>query len=355
MTKKHSRKLDTSLKSDEERDLGDALRRMIVGQEEAVDALVDAYTVFLGGLNPPDRPVANLMFLGPTGCGKTLAMEAMGEALFGTRGAVKKVSCEEFAHGHEVAKLVGSPPGYLGHRETPPFFTQESLAQHHTDKLKLTLVLFDEIEKASDALWNLLLGILDKASLVLGDNRTVSFAQCIITLTGNLGGRQMQALAEGGMGFSGSSVVAGEELDKGVDKVAESEARKRFSPEFMNRIDKVVAFHALRPEHLKKVVEIELGLVQDRILKAPPSQQFVLTYTDGAKALLLEKGTDVKNGARPLKRAIEKMVIRRLARLLSTRQIQMGDLVEVREDGGDLAFVTVGEAILEQAARVARA
>ena len=179
--------LDPSVRSTDSRDFETSLRAKIVGQEEGVQALVDLYQVFCAGLNSPGRPVGNLLFLGPTGSGKTRIVEAAAEILFGDARAVIKVDCAEFQHSHEIAKLIGSPPGYLGHRETHPLITQEALAASHTDKLKLSFLLFDEIEKASDALWQLLLGMLDKATLTLGDNRRVDLSQTVIFLTSNLG------------------------------------------------------------------------------------------------------------------------------------------------------------------------
>src|SRR5205085_12497747 len=138
-----------------------------------VNELVNTYQSVLAGMATPGRPIANLLFLGPTGAGKTRLVEAASEALFSTKDAVIKIDCAEFQHSHEIAKLIGSPPRYIGHRETHPLITQETLAACHTDKLKLSFLLFDEIEKASDALWQLLLGTLDKATLTLGDNRKV--------------------------------------------------------------------------------------------------------------------------------------------------------------------------------------
>src|SRR5437016_4463618 len=179
--------LDPNKRSTDTIDFQAALRAKIVGQEEGVHALVDLYQVFRAGLNSPGRPVGNLLFLGPTGSGKTRIVEAAAEILFGEARAVIKIDCAEFQHSHEIAKLIGSPPGYLGHRETHPLITQETLAASHTDKLKLSFLLFDEIEKASDALWQLLLGMLDKATLTLGDNRKVDLSQTVIFLTSNLG------------------------------------------------------------------------------------------------------------------------------------------------------------------------
>src|SRR5271170_2386984 len=194
-------KLDPNRKSYESQEFEAALRGRIVGQEDGVRALTDLYQVFRAGMSPTGRPVGNLLFLGPTGSGKTRIVEAAAEILFGDPRAVIKVDCAEFQHSHEIAKLIGSPPGYLGHRETHPLITQEALAQYHTEKLKLSFLLFDEIEKASDSLWQLLLGILDKATLTLGDNRRVDLSQTMIFLTSNLGGGEITELMTGGMGF----------------------------------------------------------------------------------------------------------------------------------------------------------
>src|SRR6516164_828072 len=141
--------LDPTIRSTDTRDFHAALRAKIVGQEEGLQALVDLYQVFCAGLNSPGRPIGNLLFLGPTGSGKTRVVEAAAEILFGDSKAAIKIDCAEFQHSHEIAKLIGSPPGYLGHRETPPLLTQEAIDQYHTEKLKLTFLLFDEIEKAN--------------------------------------------------------------------------------------------------------------------------------------------------------------------------------------------------------------
>src|ERR1700681_1170846 len=246
--------LDPSQRSTDTLEFQTALRSKIVGQEEGVQALVDLYQVFCAGLNSPGRPVGNLLFLGPTGSGKTRIVEAAAEILFGDPRAVIKVDCAEFQHSHEIAKLIGSPPGYLGHRETHPLITQEALAQYHTEKLKISFLLFDEIEKASDALWQLLLGILDKATLTLGDNRRVDLSQTIIFLTSNLGGSEITELMTGGMGFAPTVRPESKpRLDEKVERTASEAAKRKFAPEFMNRIDKVVVFHPLRSEQLEQI------------------------------------------------------------------------------------------------------
>src|SRR5712691_6499885 len=250
--------LDPSKRSTDTIDFQTALKGKIVGQEEGVQALVDLYQVFRAGLNSPGRPVGNLLLLGPTGSGKTRIVEAAAEILFGDARSVIKVDCAEFQHSHEIAKLIGSPPGYLGHRETHPLITQEELAKSHTDKLKLSFLLFDEIEKASDALWQLLLGMLDKATLTLGDNRRVDLSQTVIYLTSNLGGGEITELMNGGMGFVQPKNKRVDRLDTKVEKTAQEAAKRKFSPEFMNRLDKVVVFHPLREEQLEQILEIEL-------------------------------------------------------------------------------------------------
>src|SRR6059058_961908 len=182
------------------------LHKKIVGQDEAIQQIINVYQTHLAGMSSPGRPIGNLLFLGPTGSGKTRLVEATAESLVGDPRAVLKVDCAEFQHSHEIAKLIGSPPGYLGHRETHPLLSQEVLNQYHTDKIQLSFVLFDEIEKASDALWNLLLGILDKGTLTLGDNRRVDFSRAMIFMTSNLGAAEMGSIMRPNMGFAASEV-----------------------------------------------------------------------------------------------------------------------------------------------------
>jgi ATP-dependent Clp protease ATP-binding subunit ClpB len=336
--------LDPTIRSNDTRDFHSSLRAKIVGQEEGVQSLVDMFQVFCAGLSSPGRPVGNLMFLGPTGSGKTRIVEAAAEILFGDARAVIKVDCAEFQHSHEIAKLIGSPPGYLGHRETHPLITQEALAACHTDKLKLSFLLFDEIEKASDALWQLLLGMLDKATLTLGDNRRVDLSQSVIFLTSNLGCGEITELMNGGMGFVQPSDKPAAGLDQKVERTAAEAARRKFSPEFMNRLDKVVVFHPLRHEQLEQVLEIELGHVQQRVLESAKGQ-FRFRVTNAGRDFLLQEGTDQRYGARHLKRAIERHVVYPLANLLATEQVHLGDLICIdwNKEQGYLSFVRESE------------
>ncbi len=321
--------LDPTRRSSEATEFEGFLRRKVVGQDAAVEKVAEIYQMFLAGLNPPGRPVGNLLFLGPTGSGKTRVVEVVAESLFGDPRACIKIDCAEFQHSHEIAKLIGSPPGYLGHRETHPLLTQEALNQWHTEKLKLSILLFDEIEKASDALWQLLLGILDKATLTLGDNRRVDLSQCLIVMTSNLGAGEMNDLMTGGLGFAPRPTQVDTKLDERIMHTAQEAARRKFSPEFMNRIDKVVVFKTLRPEHLEQILEIELGMVQQRILQATSNSQFVFSCTANVKKFLLSEGTDPKYGARHLKRAIERYVVFPLANLVATGQVKLGDFIRI--------------------------
>jgi ATP-dependent Clp protease ATP-binding subunit ClpA len=336
--------LDPTLRSNDAKEFENALRRRIVGQDSAIEKVVEIYQMFLAGLNAPGRPVGNLLFLGPTGSGKTRVVESMAESLFGDSRACIKIDCAEFQHSHEIAKLIGSPPGYLGHRETHPLLTQEAINQWHTEKLKLSILLFDEIEKASDSLWQLLLGILDKATLTLGDNRRVDMSQCIIIMTSNLGAGEMTNLVNGKLGFAPEKVEVDAALDDKISRTAMEAARRKFTPEFMNRIDKTVVFKTLRPEHLRQILEIELGMVQQRILMASAANQFVFSCTAKVKNFLLEEGTDPKYGARHLKRAIERHLVFPLANLVATNQVKLGDFIRVDLDmAGQVTFVKEAE------------
>jgi len=251
-------------------------------------------------------------------------VEAAAEILFGDSRAVIKVDCGEFQHSHEISKLIGSPPGYLGHRETHPLITQEALAASHTDKLKLSFLLFDEIEKANDALWQLLLGMLDRATLTLGDNRRVDLSQTVICMTSNLGGAEVTELMRGGMGFIQPEDIPMTGLDEKVARTAVEAARRKFSPEFINRLDKIVVFHSLNREQLAEVLQIELGQLQQRVLETQ-SGQFLFRMTEAGREFLLREGTDQRYGARHLKRAIERHVVFPLANLLATGQVKAGD------------------------------
>jgi ATP-dependent Clp protease ATP-binding subunit ClpB len=326
------------------------LRKCIVGQDDAIEQIVKIYQMHLSGLCAKDRPIGNLLFLGPTGSGKTHIVEATAEALVGNSRAIIKLDCGEFQHSHEIAKLIGSPPGYLGHRETHPLLSQEMLNQHQTDNCRMSFVLFDEIEKASDVLWNLLLGILDKATLTLGDNRRVDFSCALIFMTTNLGAREMSNVGAPKLGFRANdpsrNMYSDGRLETRMANAGLEAARRRFAPEFMNRLDKIVVFKSLGDTELRKILDIELRKVQQRVLTGN-TMPFVLTCGSAAKDFLLREGTDLIYGARHLKRAIERHLVQPLSNLIATAQIRAGDSIRVDYDTqtGHMVFMRDGQDI----------
>src|SRR6202161_2677629 len=280
-----NRQLDPTLAGSEAERLECDLRKRIVGQDEAIGQIVNIYQMFLAGRSSPGRRIGNFLFLGPTGSGKTRLVEATAESLVGDARAMIKIDCAEFQHSHEIAKLIGSPPAYLGHRETHPALSQEALHQYHTDKIKLSFVLFDEIEKASDALWNLLLGILDKATLTLGDNRRVDFSHAMIFLTSNLGAAEMSSLVSPRLGFHAplpADAGSNAKLSARISGAGIAAARRKFTPEFVNRLDAIVVFKSLGNVELRRIVDIELEMVQQRIQTAAASKPFLVNVTDTA-------------------------------------------------------------------------
>lgn len=352
-----TRNIPTNVRLDPSRTGRDAealdanLRRLVIGQDEAVDQIVNIYQMHLTGLNPPGRPIGSFLFLGPTGTGKTRIVEAMAESLVGNPRAVIKIDCAEFQHSHEIAKLIGSPPGYLGHRETHPLLSQETINQHQTERTKISFILFDEIEKASDSLWNLLLGILDKATLTLGDNRKVDFTKAMIFMTSNLGAAEMSTLLQPRLGFGlkRQETVNSDQLDATTtEKISRSgieAARKKFTPEFMNRLDKVVVFNPLGEKQIRKILEIELKQVQHRVFQSSPERAFVFQCSDEAKEFLLSQGIDSKYGARHVKRAIERSLVQPLSNLIATDQIRLGDSIRIGFDAelSQLTFLREAE------------
>lgn len=330
------------------------LRKLIIGQDDAIDQIVSVYQTWLAGMASPGRPIGNFLFLGPTGTGKTRLVEATAESLLGDVRSVLKVDCAEFQHSHEIAKLIGSPPGYLGHRETHPMLSQETLNQFHTEKVKISFVLFDEIEKASDALWNLLLGILDKATLTLGDNKRVDFSQAMIFMTSNLGSAEMDSIMKPRLGFRPYEAEccrmqgeAGRALNEKVSRVGVEAVCRKFTPEFVNRIDKIAVFHPLGYEDLERILSLELHYLERRILEFAGGTPFVFHLTPEARSYVLREGTDMKYGARHLKRAIERTLVHPLSNLVASGQVLRGDLILVDYDPGteSLAFIKEAEQI----------
>jgi ATP-dependent Clp protease ATP-binding subunit ClpA len=334
--------LDPGKTGPEAHALENDLRKHIVGQDHAIRQIVEVYQTYVAGMSSPGRPAGNLLFLGPTGSGKTRTVEALAEALVADPRAVVKIDCAEFQHSHEIAKLIGSPPGYLGHRETKALLCQETLDQYHTDKVKLSFVLFDEIEKASDALWNLLLGVLDKATLTLGDNRRVDFSNAMIFMTSNLGAAEMSDILQPKLGFAANAVKLDEAQVSGkIARAGTEAARRRFTPEFMNRIDKIAVFHPLTEGDLRHIIDLELTQVEDRLRHATGGAEVSLAVADDAKDYVLHEGADARYGARHLKRAIERLVVHRVSNLIAPGLLEGNDrlCVEFDAHAGRLMFL----------------
>lgn len=318
------RTLDLNKRSSKAEALFKIFEKRIVSQEEALRVMADIVERHQAGLCDPTKPAGNVLLLGPTGSGKTYVCETLCEALVGNPRACIKIDCAEFQHSHEIAKLIGSPPGYLGHRETHPMLTQEAINQFHTAECKLSILLFDEIEKASDSLWTLLLGILDKATLTLGDNRVVNFSNVIIVMTSNLGVQEMNFARKGGIG-----IHAKEEADVSQDKIntiAKDAAKRKFSPEFLNRIDHQVVFKTLTEDDIKKVMDLELDKIAVRIFM---SHQVTFHVHAKAKDFLLKEGYSREYGARYMKRALEQHVTIPVTRFIGSGQVQKDDCIIV--------------------------
>lgn len=310
------------------------MRRRLIGQDEAIEAFCDIVQVAQAGLAMPGKPLANFLFLGPTGSGKTKAMESAADVMTGSELNHIRVDCAEFQHSHEVAKLIGSPPGYLGHRETKATIDNARLTElrNSSGVYNIAIVIFDEIEKASDAVWNLLLGILDKASLTLGNNERVDFSRCIIGMTSNLGAKDLVESVQ--FGFVKEALSAQKKNDIGMGA-----ARKKFSPEFFNRLDRVITFGTLGPNELRVILGLEMLKVQERVNGVFPFVR--IFYTRRMETFLVAEGTDPRYGARPLKRAIQRHVVMPLSGVLSSGQILQRPtsiLIDYNETEGQVFF-----------------
>ena len=336
-----SQALDITKSSPGTQELINTLSKKIVGQTHATSTLVNMVEIYKAGFCNSRMPVGNALFLGPTGTGKTHVVEELCVALFGDARACIKIDCAEFQHSHEIAKLIGSPPGYLGHRETSPVLTQKALDQFHTEKLKLSIVLFDEIEKASDALWSLLLGILDKATLTLGDNSRVDFSKVIVIMTSNLGAKQMEEEVNGRIGYAIAS--AAEEVDQSkLEKIGKDAAKRKFTPEFMNRLQHICVFQTLTRPQIAEVLDLELSAMQFRLFTNSPTKMFFHVLAP-AKKRLMDEGYSPVYGARYLQRALDRLILIPLAKLVASGQIIDRDNILINEVGKDAFEFTLEE------------
>lgn len=336
--------LDPSLRCSDAVEFEAELRRRVVGQEEAVIKTTEILQKFMAGLNDSERPVGNILLLGPTGTGKTRLVESVCEVMFGDPKAMIKIDCGEFKQSHETAKILGAPPGYLGHKESGTRITQEKLDKTHNDNVKLSVLLFDEIEKAHVDFWELLLGILDKGHLTDSKGADIDLTRTIIFMTSNLGAREVISALEGGIGF-----VSGTDVSDGrLKKISEDAAAKKFSPEFMNRLDQVITFQHLNDDAFRSILEIEALHIQKRILSSPQLAKFAFTCSNAVKEFLLKQGTSTKYGARNLKRTLERLIVTPMSNFMLTSQVELGDLVEINLRGTELVFCKVPAALIAE-------
>jgi ATP-dependent Clp protease ATP-binding subunit ClpA len=335
--------------TDPEVRIAEMLSERIVGQQTAIDAIVPYVMMHQAGLSPDGRPAGVFLLLGPTGTGKTKTVEALADVLHGNARSLLRIDCGEYQLDHEVAKLIGAPPGYLGHRETHPLLTQQRLNGVTSDRSPISLVLFDEIEKAAPSMNRLLLGVLDKGVLRLGDNSSVNFSNSLIFMTSNLGAREMQRAVERGFGFSG--LVPSGSTVRRLDSIAIAAVRKRFTPEFVNRIDSSVTYHSLSREALEKILELQLQELQTHIFNRLGPRGFRLDVTAGARRALLDAGTSDEFGARQLKRVIHRNLTQPLAAMVAGGRISPAGAVRVSAGCKSMVHITIlGQAAAGDAA-----
>jgi ATP-dependent Clp protease ATP-binding subunit ClpB len=326
--------LDISKHGKQSEELYEVLENKLIGQEHVIDTVREIYTTWISGMYDHNRPIRTVFLGGPTGTGKTRLVELFAETIikeYTPKESIVRINCAEFQHDHEIAKLIGAPPSYLGHRETVALLSQAVLDKCHTDKLKVTVILFDEIEKASLAVAKLLLGILDKANLNLGDNRKVDFTKCFIFMTSNLG-----AIDYTKLNYGFENQIEKENQKELADKTILSAMKSKFSPEFMNRLDDILFFHPLYRESLERILDLEMNQIrQDMAVNLGIDKYFTFRLSKKAKDYILDNGTDLKYGARYLKRAIDKLVLRPFSNLLASEQIKGQDEIYVDYLGGE--------------------
>jgi ATP-dependent Clp protease ATP-binding subunit ClpA len=315
------------------------LRKRLVGQPEAIETIIPFVQMHQAGLAPEGRPIGVVMLLGPTGTGKTRTVEALAEALHGSSKNMLKVDCGEFQMEHEVAKLIGAPPGYLGHRETQPMLTQAKLNGATSDNCDVSLVLFDEIEKAAPSMTRLLLGILDKATLRLGDNSTVNFENTLIFLTSNLGAAAINRINKPDFGFE--AMVPREPLEDGskVQSVGMAAVKRKFSPEFVNRIDSVITYKPLDRAACESILEHIFANFARMIQTRLGLRAFKLQCTPAGRNLLLEVGISVEFGARELKRTVQRNFIQPVSALVAQSKVPPGSTVILDAKGGEFTIL----------------
>jgi ATP-dependent Clp protease ATP-binding subunit ClpA len=307
------------------RQLAHEWKTRLIGQDHVVDTIAPYISRFFAGMNYPDRPVGNFFLLGPTGSGKTKTVETLAELLHGNEKTLIRIDCGEYHADHEVAKLIGAPPGYLGHRETQPQLTQQKLLSVTSEKCALSIVLFDEVEKAAPSLWRLLLGILDKAILRLGDNQIVNFEKTAIMMTSNLGAQEMANILSPRFGFTLGAPLS--ESFTQLHKAGTLAISKKFPPEFPNRIDEIITYHPLTPVMLTDITKLELNKIQVLITTRLGAQAFTLEYGQDVVDFITSKGSSTQYGARELKRTLTRLLYNRLSDAYLEGEIRPGSRV----------------------------
>lgn len=310
------------------------LERRVIGQPAAVRSIAPWLDVHRAGLSPEGRPAGVFLLLGPTGTGKTRTVEAIADILHGSQRKLLKVDCGEFALEHEVARLVGAPPGYLGHRETPAYLSRDALRAQTSPQCELSILLFDEIEKAAQSMTRLLLGILDKGLLRLGDNSAVNFEKTLIFFTSNLGAAKMSEELHGGFGFASIAPADERARERRIERIGRHAVRRRFSPEFINRIDSVITYAPLARGALERILDLLIRDLQEHIDKRLRTRSFLLNVGGRARSVLLNSGASAEYGARELKRTLQRTIVQPLASLVSSGQVPPGSMVDARVAGG---------------------
>lgn len=328
--------------------LADELSRRVIGQDHALGSIVPYVRTFQAGLSPEGRPAGIFLLLGPTGTGKTKTVESLADALHGSERNVLRINCGEFQMEHEIAKLIGAPPGYLGHRETHPMLTQAKLTAVTSEKSNISIVLFDEIEKAAPSMTRILLGVLDKATLRLGDNSSVNFERSLIFFTSNLGATGMQRELRPAFGFKAEQTGPQAGIERKLESIAMNAVRRHFPPEFVNRIDTVLTYRPLNKETLKSILLRQVLDLQRHIDGRLMSRRFELEVRPSALRLLLDQGCSPEYGARELKRVVFRHLTQPLAALYAESGIEPGTTVcvEAARNREELRFRCVKRPIL---------
>ena len=321
----------------------------VVGQATSIEAIVPYLQLHKAGLSPEGRPAGVFLLLGPTGTGKTRTVEAVAELLHGNPKCMMKVDCGEYQMEHEVAKLIGAPPGYLGHRETQPMLNQMKLNAVTSERTNLSIVLFDEIEKAATSMARLLLGVLDKGTLRLGDNSTVNFEKTLIFFTSNLGSREMARHLRPDFGFEALTGAPGSKRrtppNRKLDEIALRAAKRRYSPEFINRIDSIVTYQPLDSGSLEVILDQQLQDFQRLIRVRLGPRAFIVDVPAESRRFLLRRGTSAEYGARELKRTIHRFVIQPVAALVSSGEIPAQSRVSLHPKGESGLTVRISDGL----------